>query len=74
MEFIKDFRSFIKSRSPWYYAILPEIIRILDISRIGGHYLPPSKVDDYSSVASEYRDVYSLQATDLYCTTTSITR
>jgi hypothetical protein len=66
VEFIKAFRSFIKSRSPWYYAILPEIIRILDISRIGGHYLPPSKADDYSSVASEYKDVYALQATDLY--------
>jgi hypothetical protein len=66
VEFIKAFRSFIKSRSPWYYAILPELIRILDISRIGGHYLPPSKVDDYSSVDSAYRSVYALQATDLY--------
>jgi hypothetical protein len=66
VELIKNVKAFTKGRAPWLYAVFPELIRILDESRIGNHHKPPTKLDGFAGVPAEVKETYLLQAQELY--------
>jgi hypothetical protein len=66
VEFIQNFKSFLKNRAPQYYAIMSDLIRILAESKIGKFYKPALAKNDNVEIKSEIREAYVLQARELY--------
>ena len=66
VEFIKALKYYFKGRAPWYFTILPHVIRIMSESKIGNHFLPPNKSDGFSGVPNEFRSRYTIHAQELY--------
>jgi hypothetical protein len=66
VEFIKALKYYFKGRAPWYYTIMPYVIRIMGEAKIGNHFVPPSKANGYAGCPMEFRERYAQHAQDLY--------
>ena len=66
VELIKALTYYLKGRAPWYYTILPQLVRIMAESKIGNHFLPPNKKDGYLGCNLDYRTMYGQQSQELY--------
>jgi hypothetical protein len=66
VEFIQNFKAFLKNRAPQFYAIMSDLIRILAESKIGKFYKPAPAKNDNVEIKSEIREAYVLQARELY--------
>ena len=66
VELIMAAKAFLKNRAPSYYAIIPDLLRIMEEAKIGNYYKPSSKRDGYSGLPMAIREIYEAQAQELY--------
>jgi len=66
VELIMATKGYLKNRTLSFYAIMPDLTRIMSESKIGNFYKPASKKDGFASVPIEIRSDYTLQAQELY--------
>ena len=66
VELIQSVKAFLKNRANSYYAILPDLNRIMQESQVGNYYKPADKNTGFTSVPEEIRESYQLQAKELY--------
>jgi hypothetical protein len=66
LELIQGIKAFLKNRSPQYYAIMSDVIRILAESKVGKFFKPATAKDGYARVNLEIRNAYNIQSKELY--------
>ena len=65
-ELAQNIRSYLHLRAPFYYAIMPDVIRTLEDSLIGKHHVPPNLQDGFLAVNPAVRGQYITQALRLW--------
>jgi hypothetical protein len=66
LELIQSVKAYLKNRSPQYYAIMSDLIRVLSESKIGKFYKPANAKNGYADVKLEIRAAYNTQSRELY--------
>lgn len=65
-ELIQNIKAHLNLRAPFYYAIMPELIKTMADAMLGRYHKPPSKADGYATVNVLYRDAYDRMAQTIY--------
>lgn len=65
-ELVQNIKSFLHLRAPFFYAIMPDVIRIMEDSLIGKHHMPPTIQDGFAGVNPVVRSQYTVQAQRLW--------
>jgi len=66
VELIQCVKAYLKNRANSYYAIIPDLNRVMQEPQVGNYYQPAEKKSGFATVPEEIRECYQLQAKEFY--------